>query len=301
MPTSPTVVGLGEILWDEFENDRRPGGAPANVAFHARQLGCHAVVCSRVGDDDAGRELLKFLAERGLSTDFIQVDPQLPTGRVTVDSSEPGSPEFIIHENVAWDAIRFDETTRSLIARADAVCFGTLAQRAQDARSTIQTILENCPAGCLRVFDVNLRQNWYSRETIEFSLRHADLLKLNTAEVAKLSSLFSLESDSLTTFCNAVRERFEIGRVCVTRAEHGCLANDEQGTVEVPGADVHVVDAVGAGDALTAALIFATLSGWPLDATARFANAVGSLKTTRAGAMPDLRAEFADLIAEHRP
>eukprot|EP00913_Durusdinium_trenchii_P005688 g5306.t1 len=228
------------------------------------------------------------------------VDPRLPTGRVTVDASEPGHPKFTIHENVAWDAIAFDEPTQALLSRADAVCFGTLAQRSTVSRNTIQHGLETAARGCLKVFDVNLRQEWYTRETIEASLHHANILKLNTSEVDVLTGMFALDVDSPTQFCETVRTRFEISRICITRAENGCLLNDTQGTVDVPGAEVNVVDAVGAGDSLTAALIYATLSNWTLDATGRFANAVGSLKTTRAGAMPDLKDEFAILIERHR-
>lgn len=301
MPRKPLVVGLGEILWDEFGADRRPGGAPANVAFQAMQLGCESVVCTRVGDDARGEELLRFLDDHGLPVSHVQIDPRLPTGRVTVDTSRPGHPEFIIHENVAWDAIEFNGPTQELMTQAAAVCFGTLAQRSPRSRETIQRCLDACPRSCLKVFDVNLRQNWYSRETIEFSLQKADVFKLNTDEVEVLKTMFEFDCDSPAEFCEVVHQRFDVSRVCITRAEDGCLLHDECQTVETPGADVDVVDAVGAGDALTAALIFATLSGWPLEPSARFANDVGALTTTRAGAMPDLRLEFAGLIAEYQP
>lgn len=297
MSRQPIVIGLGEVLWDEFGDVRRPGGAPANVAFQAMQLGCDARVVSRVGDDEPGHGLCRFLKERGLSTTGIPMDSELPTGRVTVDASRPGHPEFVIHENVAWDALEFTAEARSLMKSADAVCFGSLAQRCEPSRATIQACLDACPENCLRVFDVNLRQDWYSAETIDRSLMKANVVKLNSDEVRTVSTLLGINGDGPAEFCGTLRERYDINRICITRAENGCLLNDATETVEVPGAEVKVVDAVGAGDAATAALIFATLAGWPLNDTARFANEVGALTTTRTGAMADLRAEIAALVA----
>ncbi len=294
----PIVVGLGELLWDCFENSRRPGGAPANVAFHADQLGCEGIVCSRVGRDDLGEELVEFLSRQGLRTDFVQVDDQAETGRVTVDTATPGSPQYIIHENVAWDALAFDANTESLMHRADAVCFGTLAQRAVRSQETIQQCLQAAEPACLKVFDVNLRQNWYDRATIEHSLSQADCVKLNHDEVHVLCELFGFLPDN---FVSACRDRFDIPLICITRAARGCALHTVAESVDVPGTDVEVVDAVGAGDAFTAALIFARLHDWPLESSARFANAVGGLVTTRPGAMPPLQTAFEDLKHQFGP
>lgn len=291
----PIVVGLGELLWDCFENSRRPGGAPANVAFQANQLGCRGIVCTRVGRDADGEELIAFLDQQGLDSAFVQRDDALPTGRVTVDTSKPGSPEYIIHEDVAWDAIQFDEPTRELMQSAAAVCFGTLAQRRRESRETIQRCLEATREECLRVYDVNLRQHWYDAATIEASLAKSDVLKLGHGEVGVLAELLNEPGDH-ASFGDAIRERFGVKLVCITRAENGCLLLTGSERIDVPGADVHVVDAVGAGDAFTAALIFAMLSEWPLENAGRFANAVGGLVTTRPGAMPPLREELAELI-----
>jgi fructokinase len=309
---SPIVVGMGELLWDCFSSSRRPGGAPANVAFHANQLGCRGTVLSRVGRDADGDELVAFLSAQGLQTQFIQRDETAPTGRVTVDTSVPGRPEYVIHENTAWDAIAFDPPTATLMKTAAAVCFGTLAQRSGTTRETIRRCLRAVPAldgpaathpsgvaaGCLKVYDVNLRQNWYQREWIDRSLGLADVVKLNHDEVQTIAAMFDLTEDRGEPFANALQERFGATLVCITRAEHGCLLVGRGETVDVPGADVAVVDAVGAGDAFTAALIFALLNGWPLPSAGRFANAVGGLVTTRPGAMPPLAAEFEQLKRE---
>lgn len=298
-----TIVGIGELLWDEFGDARLPGGAPANVAFQAMQLGANGIVCSRVGDDLAGDELCEFLAAQQLSTAFIQRDSTRHTGRVTV--TQPDNPQYIIHENAAWDAIEIDPTVDELLQQADAICFGTLAQRASGSQSTIQHAMRHCREQCLKVFDVNLRTPWYSREIIETSLQHANIFKLNADEVTTLNELLELPTaDSINTkstderdefFCRTIRERFDVSRICITRAEDGCLLNDAQQTVTVDGATVTIADTVGAGDAFTAALIIASLENRPLKQTAQFANGIGARTTERPGAMSSCRNEFAEI------
>ena len=298
MPTSDEiVVGLGEVLWDCCGDSRRPGGAPANVAFHARQLGCEGVICARVGDDELGRELLDALAQRGLGTSFLQRDPVHPTGRVTVDSTDPERPSYTIHEQVAWDHLQFDDDIERLMHGAAAVCFGTLAQRSPRSRETIHHALQ-AAGNALVVYDVNLRQPWYQREWIERSLRAAHVVKVNREELAVLTDLLETGAGDAESLARGLRERFGVELTCVTRAERGCLLIGAQQQADVPGTRVDVVDAVGAGDALTAALIFGLLRRWPLEKVAGLANAVGALVAGRPGAMPRLPEEFADLVAK---
>ena len=299
--SKPTVVGLGEVLWDCFADSRRPGGAPANVAFQANQLGCRGVVCSRVGTDPLGDELVHYLAGQDLSTAFVQRDTRHPTGMVTVDTAAAGDPQYIIHEGVAWDHLEWNETLEGLMRQATAVCFGTLAQRSEGSRRAIRRALETTAADALRVYDVNLRQQFFARSWIEPSLAVARLVKLNREEVAVLAELLELPGGDPVGFCHAVQERFAVDAVCVTRAAEGCLLVDGTAVVDVEGVDVQVVDAVGAGDAFTAAWIFARLSGWPPEQQADFANRVGALVTTRPGAMPRLTDELAALAAEFAP
>jgi fructokinase len=297
----PVVVGLGELLWDCFDDSRRPGGAPANVAFQAGQLGCRGIVCSRVGDDPLGRELIDFLASQGLDTDWIQRDPDHPTGTVTVDTARADHPEYVIHEDVAWDCLELDLATEQLMARAAAVCFGSLAQRAALSCDTIHRALSLTNPECLIVCDVNLRQQWFDRETIARSLVDSRLVKLNEHEVTVLADLLETGSTEPADFVRELQERFDVHTVCVTRAERGCLMIAPDETVDSPGIPIELADAVGAGDAFTAAWIFAQLHDWPLPAQAAFANRVGALVASRTGAMPPLCDEFARLIAECRP
>lgn len=295
-PREWIVVGLGEVLWDCFGQVRRPGGAPANVAFHAAQLGHAGTVCSRVGADPLGAELTAYIAGHGLDTGYIQQDPAHPTGTVTVDANRPDHPTYLIHQDVAWDHIEFTARVRDLMRRASAVCFGSLAQRSAGSRAAIRRCL-GAAAGALRVFDVNLRQSWYDRQCIEASLGLSSVAKLNLDEVAVLSGLLGLPPEPVA-FARGMLSRFGLGLVCITRAERGCLLAAASGqVVDAAGVPVKVVDAVGSGDAFSAALISAHLRGWPLERTAAFANAVGSLVAGRAGAMPALPEEYADLAA----
>lgn len=298
MPEHPLVIGLGELLWDCFEDSRRPGGAPANVAFQANQLGNLGVVCSRVGQDDLGREIAEFLEAQGLQSRHLQFDPEHPTGTVTVKLSSHGQPSYTIHEHVAWDSLEFTSDWQSLMQSAAAVCFGTLAQRTSAARETIHRCLRETGPDCLRVFDVNLRQEFYTREIVDASMTLCNVVKLNEDEVKVVRDLLEIQPDEPATIARELISRYGLGLVCVTRGENGCQLISADRDVQIPGEPVNVIDAVGAGDAFTAGLITALLQGWTLDAAGEFANRIGGLVASRAGAMPSLAAEFAELQAE---
>ena len=287
-PSRPTVVGLGEVLWDCFGSLRRPGGAPANVAFHASQLGLRGVVCSRVGNDEAGDELVKYLAKQRLETEFVQRDPAHPTGNVTVDAKDPKDPRYTIHEDVAWDYLEFDSATEGLVSSSAAICFGTLAQRSEASRSTIHRCLAAADPACLLVYDVNLRQTWYDKSQLHYSLGQAKIVKLNAEEVEVIAGLFDIPAEDHEEFAQSLLKKYELSLVCITRAERGCLLVAKDKAVDVPGRKVKVADTVGAGDAFTAALIAARLHHCPLEVIASFANEVGTLVATRAGGMPAL-------------
>jgi fructokinase len=242
-----------------------------------------------------GDELLEFLAGQGLSTDWIQRDADHPTGTVTVDTSHADHPTYVIHENVAWDRIEADPALCDLMARADAVCFGTLAQRSSRSREAIYRALDAVRPDCLVVYDVNLRQKWYQRSWVEESLRRSRIVKLNADEVPALGRLLEIDGDEHHAFARAVHERFPIDTVCITRGEKGCLLVDRAGSADEAGVPVKVADAVGAGDAFTAAMIVGRLRAWPLASQAAFANRVGALVASRPGAMPILGAELANL------
>jgi fructokinase len=292
------IVGLGEVLWDCFSGKKAPGGAPANVAYHAQQLGCRGAVCSRVGTDDLGDELLAFLQQQGLVDHYVQRDDQHPTSTVTVDDSRPDDPRYTIHEDVAWDNLAFDEAIEGLMARAAAVCFGTLAQRRVTSRRTIGAALERAGSGCLIIYDVNLRQKYYDREVVEHSLHRSALVKLNDEEVEVLRELLDLGPIGPVDFAQQIADRYDLSAVCITRGDEGCMIVEAGEVVDMPGVQVQVADTVGAGDAFTAAWIVSRLGGWTLRRQAEYANRVGALVASCPGAMPPLGDEFAQLAAE---
>ncbi len=287
MAQTPRIIGLGELLWDVFPDGRQPGGAPANVAYQAQRLGCRGTLVTRIGQDADGEELLAFLKGKGLDLSAVQRDLQYPTGRVTVEMDATGKHTFTIHTQVAWDRLQLDDSVRQVVSDAAAICFGTLSQRESESRETIQSVLDLAPQQCLRVFDVNLRQRFFSRDIIAQSLRRADLVKLNDEEVTVLAGLFGYP-ESPIEFCAAMFAHTSVQIVCVTRGAAGCLICSRDETVDIPGVPVQVVDTVGAGDAFTGAFIVALLRGWPLDRTGRFANRVGGMVAGQRGAMPEL-------------
>ena len=294
---SKKVLGLGELLWDVFEDSRKPGGAPANVAFQLNQLGLDGIIASRVGADPLGAEITQFLSGMGLSTDFIQTDAGRPTGTVTVQLDATGTPSYVIHENVAWDFLELTPELEALLPTLSAVCFGTLAQRGKTTRETIQKILDRVPADCLKVYDVNLRQDFFSRELLETSLEKSNVAKMNDGEMEVLKPVFGLPQDlAPVDFALSLCEKYGLEEVCITRAEKGCFLVRKDGqTADVPGKIVQVADTVGSGDSFSAALIYTMLRGSEIQIQAEFANEVGTLVATRSGGMPPLQEELAAL------
>ena len=292
------VVGLGEVLWDMLPTGKQLGGAPTNFAFHVHMLGDEGIVASRLGEDDLGREIRDRLEGLGLSTEGLQWDCELATGTVAVSLDEGGQPEYEITEKVAWDALTWTAAWEELAQRADAVCFGSLAQRDGRSRGTIGRFLETMHAGAVRVFDINLRQAYYDAEVLGRSLELANVLKLNDDELPEV--LRTLEVDAAgeaEADMRGLLERFGLDLVCLTRGARGCLLVGANERAEHDGFAVQVADTVGAGDAFTAALTYHHLRGTGLTRTAELANRLGSLVAAAAGGTPRLAAE---VLAEIR-
>ncbi|MGA2176168.1 MAG: carbohydrate kinase [Verrucomicrobiota bacterium] len=286
------VIGLGEILWDLLPAGKQLGGAPANFALHARALGARSRVISRVGLDAPGAEILQRLQALGLPIAEIQVDPSAPTGTVSVELSADGQPRFTIHEDVAWDRLALEETALAAVAEADAVSFGTLAQRREPARGTIRALLGAVRPGALRILDLNLRQHYFSRDIIETSLRLANVVKFNDSELPVLAELLGLRGNARQQIEQLARQHAQ-RLVCLTRGAHGSVLYSGGQWADDPSQPAAVKDTVGAGDAFTAALAMGMLAGKPLDAINRRANQVARYVCSREGATPALP-EFPD-------
>lgn len=286
--TPHIVVGLGELLWDDFPSGRQIGGAPANFAYQCRALGADARVVSAVGDDAAGTALLAGLRQRHLDTPFVHLDPIHPTGRVSVTLDTEGAPSYTIHEKVAWDHIPSDGAQLALASEADAVCFGTLAQRSGDSRRTIERFLSATRPDCLRVFDINLRQSYFDADVIEAGLVRARILKLNEEELRILSRMLHLGSDTARAL-DILLDRYELELVALTRGERGCLLRSTEHSVDAAGSPVSALrSTVGAGDCFTATLTMGLLCGTPLGDLAEEANRRAAYVCTQTGAMPDM-------------
>jgi fructokinase len=287
-----TVVGLGELLWDLFPEGKQLGGAPANFAYMTSLLGDAGIVASRAGNDDLGREAKRRLENLGLRTSSLQSDSAHPTGTVRVQVDPTGQPTFEIAESVAWDFFEWTASWRTLAEGADAVCFGSLAQRSPASRDTIRAFLKAIRSGAIRVFDVNLRQSFYSSQTLSESMQLADIIKLNHDElpvVAKLLGLpFTYDESRAAQW---LREKFGLKLVCMTRGARGSLLVGEEETSEHPGYRVHVADTVGAGDAFTAALVYHYLRGASIPTLNEAANRMGAWVASQTGATPP-RDEF---------
>lgn len=294
---APTMIGLGEVLWDCFEDTQRPGGAPANVAFHARQLGLNARIFSRVGSDKLGKDLLRFLEDQGVPTGCIQQDDTHPTGTVTVHMDTSDAPSYTIHENVAWDYMQYSAAWRETCQEAAAICFGTLAQRNDTSRETIARCLK-AAGDALKICDVNLRPPYVDQHIIETSLHAAHVAKMNIGECAILSEMLETGGADTLAQAQALCKAFNMSLVCITRGDAGCLLVNRSETVDEPGTPVEVADAVGAGDAFTAALAYGLLYTWPLARVASFANHIGGRVAASHGAMPNLKEEFNALKKE---
>lgn len=280
-----TLVGLGEALWDLLPSAKHLGGAPLNFAYIASLLGENAIVATRIGNDVLGREIETVLRARNLDLSGIQIDHELPTGTVGV-SFKDGQPQYEISEPVAWDALEWSPKWREIAAKCDAVCFGSLAQRAPKSRGTVENFLENTRPDCLRVFDINLRRPFYSREVIESSLAMTTILKMNDQELPEVAAMLGLSRDSTEAEMLALLDKFGLKMVFVTRGERGAMAITADGMVEHPGFSVQVSDTIGAGDAFTAAAIHCVLCGMSLEKTIVFPNQWASWVASQAGGMP---------------
>ncbi len=283
------IVGIGEVLWDVFLHGKKLGGAPANFAYFAKNLGQDGIAASRIGSDPLGREILDSLKEIGLTEDFIQIDLKHPTGTVEVRVDDNGQPDYIIHRNVAWDFLELDDSWKELSREVDVICFGTLAQRSLRSRKTIIDFLKMSGNSTIKVFDINLRQNFYSLKTIIQSLELATIFKLNDMELKLLKNLMgSAGEKNDISFCKKLLGTYGIKLVCITRGKDGSLLIDRNGYYDHPGYKVSVVDTVGAGDAFTAAMAVEYLDGGTLEEMSNSANRLGSWVSSHTGPTPAL-------------
>ena len=286
MTKAAVMVGLGEVLWDLLPSGKVLGGAPANFAYMTNVLGDEGVVASRVGSDDLGREACRVMDGLRVGTSYLQHDTRHETGTATVRIDAGGQPTFTIKERVAWDFLQWTESWQGLSARADVICFGTLAQRSQESAETIERFLQSAPEQALRICDANLRQSFFDKDVLSKSFRHAHIVKLNEQELLQVSHLFKLGVGSEEALAQRLLHECDLKLICITRGARGSLLVSEDEIVEHKGFRVKVADAVGAGDAFTACLAHHYLREHSLDEISEAANRFAGWVATQVGATP---------------
>lgn len=281
-----TVVGIGEVLWDIYRDHRHVGGAPANFAIHAAQLGDEGLLVSRVGDDGMGRELIQALRKRQLPIKYIQIDEKKPTGSAMVSLDVKGVPSFRGSQDVAFDYLQFTPELETLAQNCDVVFFGALAQRSPATRKTVWRFLQSA-RNAVRIFDVNSRASAEMlREIVPPSLEAATVLKVNRHELDIVQVILRREGEARRKFIDFLLKKYHLKLVAVTYGEGGCEIFDGQTACKVDGLPVQEIDTTGAGDAFAAGLIHKLLRGASLREIAEYANLLGAFLCTQSGATP---------------
>ena len=287
------VVGLGEVLWDVLPEGKKLGGAPANFAYHAGQfLGMdETIAVSALGNDKLADETIEALKEHGLN-DLLPRVPY-PTGTVQVQLDEQGIPTYDIkEENVAWDNIPFDDDIAAIARNCRAVCFGSLAQRNVVSRETIQKFLDATPDDCVKIFDINLRQQFYTMEIIRESLQRCNILKINDEELVLIGRMFGYPGLDIENKCWLILGKYNLDMLVLTCGTNGSyvFTPGQKSFQETP--KVTVADTVGAGDSFTGSFCAAILNGKPMAEAHKLAVEVSAYVCTQNGAMPKLPEEL---------
>ena len=286
------VVGIGEALWDVLPEGKKIGGAPANFAYHVSRLGLPGSVVSAVGADALGRQILDNLRDKGLCTHIATVP--YPTGTVQVEIDQVGVPQYVIREGVAWDNIPFTPDLKALAQRTTAVCFGSLAQRSSVSRATINRFIDEMPKekDTLIVFDVNLRQGFFTKEILDQSMKKCNVLKINDEELIVISRLLGYPGTDLRSKCRALLDRYHLRMLILTCGVNGSHIFTPGDISSQATPEVEVADTVGAGDSFTAAFVASIIRGMSVSEAHRRAVDLSAYVCTQAGAMPPLPAKY---------
>ena len=280
------VIGIGEALWDMLPEGKKLGGAPANFAYHASQFGLEGLAVSAIGQDKLGEEIVEALEEHHLPYHLDRVE--YPTGTVQVTLDSRGVPQYEIKTGVAWDNIPYTKELADLAANCQAVCFGSLAQRSPVSRESIGLFLDAVPEDCLKVFDINLRQDFYNKEVLEASFRRCDILKINDEELVVMARLFNLPGLALEEKCRYLIKEYDLKMLILTCGVNGSYVFYDGGMSFLETPKVQVADTVGAGDSFTGAFVGSLLTGKSVTEAHETAVKVSAFVCTQSGAMPTI-------------
>ena len=280
------IVGLGEALWDCLPEGRKIGGAAANFAYHASQFGYEAHAVSAVGNDALGDETIEALKANGLKLCMPRVD--FPTGQVLVSLDEDGVASYDIKEGSAWDNIPFTPEIEQLAKQCKAVCFGSLAQRNEVSRNTIYRFLDSTPKDCMRIFDINLRQNFYTKEIIQESLKRSNVLKINDEELVIIGRMFGYPGLDIENKCWLILGKYNLDMLVLTCGVNGSYVFSKGAMSYLETPKVEVADTVGAGDSFTGSFVASVLLGKTIAEAHRIGVNVSAYVCTQKGAMPKI-------------
>ncbi|PWU03914.1 MAG: carbohydrate kinase [Bacteroidetes bacterium] len=295
-PVQYKVVCFGEILWDVLPDKKMPGGAPMNVAYHLNQLEIPTAMISRVGKDALGDEILKFIESKNLSSKYIQYDEEYSTGKVlaTLHGNEVS---YEILQPVAWDYIRANQNVQDLVSKSEYFIFGSLVARSETSRQTLFQLLEIAP---FKILDINLRIPHYDRKVLEYLMQHADLLKLNSAELELISGWYNLMGTEREKMVG-IQNKFQLHTIVTTRGEHGAIVLADDNFYEHKGFQVKVADTIGSGDAFLAAFLSKFINSESPEKSIEFASALGAYVATQNGACPNYaKKEIEIFVDQHR-
>ena len=279
------VVGFGEVIWDFLMKEElyKLGGAPFNFAYHTKQFGLNSLIISAIGEDDLGHKLEQAIQEKQLPYQLAHLPQE--TGVVNVINTD-GIPQYEILENKAWDYIPLSEEVLQIAAQTQAICFGSLAQRNSVTRATLYAFLEAMPADALRIFDINLRQNWYTKEIITTSLQKANILKINDDELLILQRMLGYIDITPENTCRQLMQDYQLDMLILTCGNKGSYVFSREEMSYLTTREVEVEDTVGAGDSFTASFIASILGGKSLREAHRIAAQVSAYVCTQSGATP---------------
>ena len=293
------IVGIGELLWDMLPCGKQLGGAPANFVYYCNLLNMQAWPVSAVGNDELGSQSLLKLSQAGVNTEYIQILENKPTGTVAVKLDTDAKPKYTITENVAWDYIKFDEKLARLAGQADAVCFGSLSQRSKLSRTSVLDFLKNTRNGCLRIFDINLRQTFYSKQIINDSLTLANVLKINDEELVVVAEMFGIKSRQHSCLEQLAKKK-SLETIILTCGAKGSVIYHKGQVNEHPGVKCTPIDTVGAGDSFTAMVVVGLLSQKTIEQINRQANKLAAFVCENHGAMVSLNIAELDTIVNSK-
>ena len=278
------IVGLGEALWDVLPDGKKLGGAPANFAYHAAQFGLDTIAISALGEDKLAEETIEALKEHHLN--YLMPRVPYPTGTVQVTLTGEGIPTYDIKENVAWDNIPFNDEMMEIAKNARAVCFGSLAQRNVVSRENIHKFLDATPDDCVKIFDINLRQQFYTKEVIKESLKRCNILKINDEELVLIGRMFGYPGLDIENKCWLILGKYNLDMLVLTCGTNGSyvFTPGQMSFQETP--KVEVADTVGAGDSFTGSFCASILNGKPVPEAHKTAVQVSAFVCTQNGAMP---------------